>query len=168
MFVQNAFIFERFHVLANLYVRLGLRHKAGLLHYVLENSLFNAVPLPHTRPPPSLTRVSESCYAFIRRFSSSYLGSSYLTEAYRLRVSPFGFRRVSDNPIGVVFVCSLVSPAVDCENAATASSSSSPPGWPVLQRQLLVSIISKIRTAIEQSSGTIAEANWEQCTGLLR
>ncbi|VDK22941.1 unnamed protein product [Taenia asiatica] len=163
----NAFIFERFHVLANLYVRLGLRHKAGLLHYVLENSLFSAVPIPHTRPPPSLTRVSESCQAFIRRFISSYLGSSYLTDAYRLRVSSSGFRRASANPIGVVFVCSLVSPAVDCANAAAASSSSSPPGWPALQRRLLVTIVSKIRTAVEQSSGTIAEANWEHCVGLL-
>ncbi|VDM33066.1 unnamed protein product [Hydatigera taeniaeformis] len=161
----NAFIFERFHVLANLYVRLGLRHKAGLLHYMLENSLYDVYPLPHARPPPSLTRVSESCYAFIRRFISSYLGSSYLTEAYRLHVSPSGFRRAFDNPIGMAFVCSLVSPAVDRENAATTSSST--PGWPALQRQLLVSSINKIRMAVEQSSGTIAEANWEQCIGLL-
>ncbi|KAL5110212.1 hypothetical protein TcWFU_004213 [Taenia crassiceps] len=155
----NAFIFERFYVLANLYVRLGLRHRAGLLHHVLENSLLSVVPILHTRPLPSLTRVPESCYAFIRRFVSSYLDSSYLTEAYRLRVFPSGFRRTSDNPIGVVFVCSLISPA--------ATSSSSPPGWPALQRQLLVTVISKIRTAVEQSSGTIADANWEQCVWLL-
>nr|CDS17007.1 hypothetical protein EgrG_000972700 [Echinococcus granulosus] len=159
----DAFIFERLYVLANLCVRLGLRHKAGLLHYLLENSLFSAIPLPHTRPPPLLTRASESCYAFINRFSSSYLGSSYLTEAYQLRISPSGFRRASDNPIGVVFVCSLVSPTVDYETAAASSS----PGWPVLQRQLLVSIISRIRTAVEQSTSNISEANWEQCIGLL-
>ncbi|KAM7537474.1 hypothetical protein Aperf_G00000073311 [Anoplocephala perfoliata] len=151
----RAFVFERYHVLAGLYTRLGLFHKAGLLQYLLENSLFDLLHQSHLRPSPALTYVSDSCLAYVDRISSGHLGSPALISAYRLCVTPAGFRRAVGSSTGVVFVCGLVS------------SASGQFGWPVLQLQLLVPVIKKIRLAIEQSSETIQEASWEHCTSLL-
>ena len=146
-----------------------MRHKAGLLNYLLENKLFQVIRAPQTRPSPAPTRVSSSCFAFIQRITSNYLGSPCLVEAYRLRQSSSGFRRTANSPTGVVFVCSVISPVVREGDTVTASTSAiNFSGWPALQRQLLVSVINKIRKDIEDSNRTVARANWKQCTTLLR
>ena len=149
-------------MLAKLYARLGMYHKAGLMNYLLENGLFQVIRLPTLRPFSALTHVSRSSRAFIQRISSSYLGSPILVKAYRLCASSSGFRRTDYSPTGVVFVCSIISSAENEENMASVSTSTTnPSGWPALQHQLLVSVINKIRKDIEK-------LNWEHCTSLLR
>nr|CDS25464.1 conserved hypothetical protein [Hymenolepis microstoma] len=152
----DAFMFERYHVLSNLYVRLGLLHKAGLLQYLLENSLFNLIHTSNSRPSADPTHASRICLSYINRIRSDYLSSPELISAYQLSTTPSGFRRTPcGSSTGVVFVCGLVF------------SDSRQLGWPMLQRQLLVSVIKKIRKAIEETSETIQRANWKHCTSLL-
>ncbi|VDO07202.1 unnamed protein product [Rodentolepis nana] len=152
----DAFMFERYQVLSNMYVRLGLLHKAGLLQYLLENSLFNLIHTSHSRPSAAPTHASPICLSYINRIRSGYLSSPALISAYQLSTTPSGFRRTPcGSSTGVVFVCGLVF------------SGSRQLGWPKLQRQLLVSVIKKIRKAIEVASGTIQRANWKHCTSLL-
>lgn len=142
--------------MSNLYERLGLLHKAGLLQYLLENSLLNLIRISHSRPPAALTHTSASCHSYINSISSGYLGSPTLISAYQLSTTPAGFLRTPNgSSTGVVFICKLVF------------SVSGRLGWPILQGQLLLSVINKIRAAIEETSGTIRGANWEHCTSLL-
>uniref|UniRef100_A0A5K3G0T1 Uncharacterized protein n=1 Tax=Mesocestoides corti TaxID=53468 RepID=A0A5K3G0T1_MESCO len=128
----------------------------------MDNSLFHVIRLPAHRPLPAITRPSKRCLEFIHRTNLSFLVSQRLTDAYQLCCAVPAFRRCALGPINVAFVPSLVSATIRRRKAGAVDC-----GWPVLQQEVIVSAINRILGMIEQTSGTIGEATWEQCTLLL-
>lgn len=152
---QNAFVFERYHVLARFYRRLNLHRKAGFYCFLMENSQFQALQLAEDRPAAAFTIPSSACLRVIREVNSRFLANPSLLQAYRLRLQPRSLRRPHCG--GVVFVCDLVT------TATTGSS-----GWSTLQQEVIMKTLGRIRSSFKiMDTSSLGEVSWETSVMLI-